>query len=66
MLTHLPIVGYMDSFHGLAVIHDVTSNIFLKDFILERGKGSGKGGEKHQCVVASCAPLTGDLASNHE
>ena len=23
-----------------------------------------RGGEKHQCVVASCSPRTGDLASN--
>ena len=37
--------------------------IFKKDFIysfIERGR-EGKG-EKHQCVVASCVPRTGDLA----
>ena len=37
---------------------------FKKDFIylfLERGKGREK--EKHQCVVASRAPLTGDPAT---
>ena len=31
---------------------------------LERGKGRGKEGEKHQCVVASHMPPTGDLAYN--
>ena len=39
---------------------------FLKDFIylfLERGEGEREG-EKHQCVVASHAPTTGDLAHN--
>ena len=37
------------------------------DFIhlfLERGEGREKEGEKHQGVVASCAPPTGDLARN--
>ena len=47
--------------------------LFLKDFIyicLERGKGREKErerereGEKHQCVVASNIPPTGDLARN--
>ena len=40
--------------------------LFLKDFtylFLERGKG-GRKGEKHQCVVASRVPPTGDLACN--
>ena len=39
----------------------------FKDFIylfLERGKRREKEGEKHQCVVASCASPTGDLARN--
>ena len=38
---------------------------FFKDFIyviLERGEGREKEGEKHQRVVASRAPPTGDLA----
>ena len=38
-------------------------SFFSKDFIylfLERGREE----EKHQCVVASHAPHTGDLASN--
>ena len=37
----------------------------FKDFIylfLERGDQREKEGEKHQCVVASHVPLTGDLA----
>ena len=33
-------------------------------FILERGKGKEKEGEKHQCVVASHMPPTGDPACN--
>ena len=42
-------------------------NTFLKDFIyvfLERGEGTEKERQKHQCVVASCTPPTGDLAHN--
>ena len=36
---------------------------FKKDFIYfkQRGREGERGGEKHQCVVASCMPLTGDL-----
>ena len=40
---------------------------FLKDFIylfLERGREREREEEKHQCVVASCAHPTGDLAHN--
>ena len=33
-------------------------------FILERGREGEREGEKHQCVVASCLPSTGDLACN--
>ena len=45
------------------------SSFFKKDFtylLLERGEGREKEREreKHQCVVASCAPPTGDLAHN--
>ena len=39
---------------------------FLKRFFnlfFREGKGERKG-EKHQCVVASCIPPTGDLAHN--
>ena len=38
---------------------------FKKDFIylsLERGREGEREGEKHQCGVASWAPLTGDTA----
>ena len=41
--------------------------IFKKDFIylfLERGREGEREGEKHQCVVASHAPTTGDLDCN--
>ena len=41
---------------------------FLKMFYLfiftERGREGERGGEKHQCVVASHAPPTGNLACN--
>ena len=41
--------------------------IIFKDFIylfLERGREGEREGEKHQCVVASHVPPTGDLARN--
>ena len=39
---------------------------FKKDFIifLNRGREGEREGEKHQCVVASHTPPTGDLACN--
>ena len=42
-------------------------SLFFKGFIylfLERGEGRERGREKHQCMVASHASLTGDLAHN--
>ena len=42
-------------------------SFFKKDFIylsLERGREGRRGGEKHQCVVASRVPPTGEPASN--
>ena len=47
--------------------HVVFSNIlfFLRFCLfLDRGGGREKEGERHQCVVASHAPPTGDLACN--
>ena len=42
--------------------------IFFKIFYLfifrERGREGKREGEKHQCVVASGTPLTGDMACN--
>ena len=42
--------------------------VFFKIFYFfisrERGREGEKEGEKHQCVVASCVPTTGDLAYN--
>ena len=42
--------------------------LFFKRFYLsifrEKGREGEKEGEKRQCVVASCAPPTGDLACN--
>ena len=43
------------------------SFFFFKDFIylfLERGREREREGEKQQCVLASHAPPTGDLARN--
>ena len=40
------------------------SFFFLKILFLEREEGREKEGEKHQYVVASCMPPTGDLAHN--
>ena len=38
---------------------------FLRVYLfLDRGEGREKEREKHQCVVASGVPLTGDLARN--
>ena len=40
-------------------------HFFLRfTYFLERGREREKEGEKHQCVVASCTPPTGDLAGN--
>ena len=33
-------------------------------FFRQRGREGERGGEKHQCVIASCTPPTGDLAQN--
>ena len=33
-------------------------------YFLERAREGEREGEKHQCVVASCTPLPGDLAHN--
>ena len=46
---------------------ELFSFLFKKDFIylfLERGGGKKKEGEKHQCVIATCVPHSGNLASN--
>ena len=40
---------------------------FLRFYLFifrEKGSQGEKEGEKHQCVVASCMPPTGDLASS--
>ena len=45
-------------------IHLIFLIIFLRlYFIFREGKGRRER-EKHQCVVASCTPPTGDLAHN--
>ena len=44
-----------------------TQVLYFKDFIylfLERGREGKREGEEHQCVIASHAPSTGDLAGN--
>ena len=43
------------------------TGIFLNIYLFifrERGKDGEREGEKHQCVVASSVPPTGDLACN--
>ena len=35
---------------------------FINFFFRQRGREGGREGEKHQCVVASCTPPTGDVA----
>ena len=43
------------------------SNLFLRFYLFifrERGREGEREGEKHQCVVASSAPPTGDMACN--
>ena len=42
---------------------DPSSFFFFKSIIFREGK-AGREGEKHQCVIASHTPPTGDLASN--
>ena len=47
--------------------HMVVSFLFFKKILFmfrERGKEEEREAKKHQCVVASCAPPTGDLACN--
>ena len=50
----------------IIIFHANYKPTFFLDFIfylfLERGEGKEREGEKHQCVVASRAPPTGDLA----
>ena len=52
--------------NGQVKIHN--SFFFFLRFSLfvfrERGRDKERGGEKHRCVFASCAPPTGDLAHN--
>ena len=53
--------------NGVRVLKSFFKKYFLKKFIclfLERGREREKEEEKHQCVVASHTPPTGDLACN--
>ena len=53
-------------FDGYALSSNVIY-IFLRFYLFifrERGRERERVGEKHQCVVASRAPPTGDLAHN--
>ena len=38
--------------------------LFIFKILFREGEGREKKGEKHQCVVVSCMPPTGDLACN--
>ena len=62
---------YLQSRHSLMSLHKNGVKVpffiylFFKDFIyFQRGREGETEGEKHQCVVASHAPPTGDLAHN--
>ena len=57
------ITQLLDSFRNLNMylVNNLFKNLFIYLF-LERGEGKKRG--KHQCVVASRAPPTGDLAHN--
>ena len=48
------------------MIKEKKFNRFLRFYLftLDRGKEGEREGEKHQCVVASHTPPTGDLACN--
>ena len=59
---------YADIVERVRELSFVKALMFLLRFCLfifrERGREGEREGEKHQCVVASCVPSTGDLASN--
>ena len=49
--------------------HKTIPKLFLKNILFtfifkQRGRKGENEGEKHQCVVASSVPLTGDLTCN--
>ena len=48
----------------LCIFSNFFKNIYFIYFFFERRKGGRKEGEKHQCVVASHMPPTGDLTQN--
>ena len=54
--------------HFWSVYFKIYPPLFFKRFYLfifrERGREGEREGGKHQCVVASCTPPTGDLAHN--
>ena len=49
---------------GLATILFSLLKVLFVFIFRERGREGEREGEKHQCVVASCMPPTGDLARN--
>ena len=51
-------------FHDKHMTFHAYSFFQIFTFFRERRREGERGGEKHQCVVASCAPHTGDLAHN--
>ena len=53
--------------HGSIILNFFFKFLFLKKILFifrERGREGEREGEKHQCVVVSHAPSTGDLACN--
>ena len=57
----------LTSFQAAAFIVNFSFLFFLRLYLFifrERVREGEREGEKHQCVVASCMPSTGDLACN--
>ena len=59
------VVRTLSGFFFFKLTFWVFSFFFLRFYLfLEREKKGEREGEKHQCVAASCTPLTRDLAHN--
>ena len=66
-LPYLPLIQMLiqPSLYRLVIVQLWLFGVFFKYFIyLFIFRGGGREGKKHQCVVASCVPPTGDLACN--
>ena len=65
-ITHHYLAPFSSKAYQYFILRMVDLFIFMYLFIysLERGREGEREVEKHQCVVASCTPATGDLAPN--